>query len=346
MRFFGFGQDRVGQALAPGRTARLASPWAAASTLEVISSDVFGAIGEAIPVTRAEAMRVPAVVSSRNQIVGQLAKGVLRAYEGDALAPVQPQWTYRTDSDVAPAMRLLWTFDDLFFGGFSLWQVYRDTRDVIGDAVRVPFESWEFDAAYGILVDDKPAQRGQVILFMGLDEGLLNTGASYVRGAHELHRAVRGRVKTPVPHTKMHPTDPDLDLSEDEIKALLSDWITARRNSDSGAVSWLPYGIEAEDSSGVEIALYEQGRNAEALDFSRLTGVPGALLEASGTSASLTYETRETARSILTDRLGDRATPVNARLSMDDVCAPGLRIALDLSALTQPDTGLPATTED
>lgn len=342
---FGWGATAsVSQALAPGRRAFLGSPWSPASTLQTIAADVFGAAGELLPVTRAEAMTVPAVVDARNIVVLSLAQGVLKTYRGDAEV-ASPAWCFRTDSQIPPSLRTLWTFDDLFFSGYSLWEVARSKAGAIGDAVRVPPERWSWDADMRVLVDDDPVQAADVVLFVGWDEGLLTTGASYIRGARELHRAVRGRVRTPVPHTTLQGTDPNMDLTEDEAKRLVEDYAASRRQPD-GAVSYLPSSVKKEDSNGVEIALYEQGRNAEVLDFARLTGVPAAMLEASQVSASLTYETREGSRSILNERLRGRAGVFEARLSMDDVTPRGTRIALDLSHLQPDATGLPAPTED
>lgn len=334
---------QAAQALQPGRTA-IASPWASGASLQLIASDVFGSAGELLPVTRAEAMRVPGVVAARNIVCGSLAQGVLGAWKGSEKI-TDPAWLYRTDSDVPPAIRLLWTFDDLFFGGYALWEVLRGAAGQIVDAVRVPPERWAIDDDMRVRIDEQPVDAAAVILFTGLDDGLLNTGASYIRGARELHRTVRSRVKVPVPHTVLRGTDPTMELDDDEVDKLLKSWVAARQSVETGAVSYIPPGIEVDKIDGTDVQLYEQGRNAEVLDLARLTGVPAAMLEASQVAASLTYETREGARAILADRLRARAQVVEARLSMDDVTPRGTRIALDLSAVI-PDTPLPAPTED
>ena len=129
------------------------------------------------------------------------------------------------------------------------------------------------------------------------------------------------------------------------VLVALASYADARRQRD-GAVSWVPYGIEVDNGGEAPVSLYEQGRNAAVLDIPRLTGVPVTLLDASGVASSLTYQTTVMSRSLLNDRRRERATAIEARLSMDDVTPRGTRIALDLSAITGPDTGLPPVTED
>jgi len=318
-----------------------------------MAADWLGGASELLPATRDQAMRVPAVVAARNIICTTLAEGALRAFKNEELLRSQPAWLSRTDSTLPPQMRLLWTFDDLLFSGFSLWGVLRSGDGRVIDAERIPPERWSFDDEYVIHVDEQPVDAEDVILFTGWDEGLLITGSDEIRGALDLARMVRTRVKNPTPVTVIQPTDSSVDLtdgSEDEEdneqRDLVEGYIKARSDPRTGGVMFLPPGLSVEDRGGDGLNLMESGRNAAVLDFARLTGVPAQMLEATSAAASLTYQTEQSNRTILGDRLRSRALVVEARLSMDDVTPRGTRIALDLSHLIGPDTGLPTPTED
>lgn len=335
--------------LAPGTRAYLSSPWSPAMSVNVLAADWLGAVDT--PVSRDQAMRVPAVVAARNLICQGLAQGVLKAFKGDAEVSTPP-WMYRTDSDLPPMLRLLWTADDLLFGGYSVWQVSRGTNKAIGDAVRVTTDRWTFSNEGVLMVDGQPAARDGFIVFVGWDEGLLLTGNTTIRAALDLQDEVARRVRVPQAHTTLKVTDPTLvmtdgtdDPADNEQQALVDGYVTAR-NSKTGAVSLLPYGIDVDRGGDVPVSLYENGRNASVLDIARLTGVPASMLDASAVAASLTYETKAGARPLFNERLRARAAVIEARLSMDDVLPRGQRAVLDLSHLLTDETGTPAVTED
>jgi hypothetical protein len=340
---------QAGEALAPGRRARLSSPWSPGLSTSIMAADWLGLTD--IPVTREQAMKVPAVVAARNIICEAVAAGIWRRYRRDVELPA-PVWAYRTDSELPPYHRMLWTVDDVLFTGYGLWQVSRSAKGELVDAVRVPPERWDWDEDWNVLVDEQPAARGDVILFLGWDEGLLITGNETIRAALDLSAEVSRRVRVPQAHTVLRVTDASIELtdgSEDpednEQKDIVDGFVTARR-SPNGAVSLLPYGIEQDKGGEAPVSLYEQGRNASTLDLARLTGVPATLLEASQTSASLTYETRQGMRALLHERVRHRATVFEARLSMDDVVPRGQRMALDLSHLQPDETGTAPVSED
>lgn len=355
MRILGFGRvptTAAAEVLAPTRRVRMASPWSPGMSASIMAADWLGAEADLLPVTREQAMRVPAVVGARNLICTTLAQGVLEQYRGEAKVASQPSWLYRTDSDIPPQMRLLWTFDDLLFSGFSLWAVDRSSSGQIGDAMRVPPERWDFDEQFSVLVDQEPVNSREVLLFVGWDEGLLITGSDAIRQALDISATVSSRVRNPVPTTLLEEqveqgrSDGTEDPDDNEVQDLLDGFAKARHNRATGAFVYVPYGITVKPYGEGDVGLFEQGRNAATLDIARLTGVPASLLEGTGVAASLTYETTEANRVILNDRLRARAQVVEARLSMDDASPRGSRVALNLSHLSGPETGLPASTED
>ena len=95
--------------------------------------------------TRAAAMRIPAVNRSRRIVCNSVARIPLRAYVGDELAPKQPTWLDRTDGPVSPYHRMLWTVDDLLFYGWSAWAVSRGADGAVIAADRIPFDQWHVE---------------------------------------------------------------------------------------------------------------------------------------------------------------------------------------------------------
>lgn len=316
-------------------------------------ADIFG--DAFTPPTRAQAMRVPAIAKARHLVCG-LARQPLRAYQGDRLLTEQPRWLSRTDSEVAPQVRMAWTLDDLFFSGWSLWGVDRiGTR--LDDATRIPPEWWTFDHDGRVLVHDQPVDPAKVILFSGPYEGLLEAGAGTIRAALNLEAAWAQRVQSPIPLVNIKQDlsddelgDPTDEADDDELdfgQAMVDAYVSARRDP-NGAVMFTPYGYSVEALGDVRHELFVEGRNAVTLDVARFASIPANMLDASLSTASLTYTNTASSRSDFHDMTADFwLTPIEARLSMDDVTSARTRIAFDRSNLTQvPGTGLAPATED
>jgi hypothetical protein len=109
--------------VSPVSPMTFASPWATPAHLERVAwSDVFGTdVRQHLPLTRAEAMQVPAVARARHIIAGTLGRVELHAYRGDDRAPADPSWIAQTSGPLSPFHRHLWTADDMLFSGWSLW---------------------------------------------------------------------------------------------------------------------------------------------------------------------------------------------------------------------------------
>ncbi|MGV8965335.1 MAG: phage portal protein [Cellulomonas sp.] len=330
---FAVGVTKLGgeSAARPGGRASAGSPWSAGSLTKFAWSDILGA--DATFVTRAEAMKVPSIVKGRALIVGTLSRQPLAKFRGAAMqAP--DSWMYRTNTDVSPQVRMLWTLDDIIFGGSSLWAVERGAGNRITDAVRVPPEWWEVTPDLEVLVNGQSVGRDEVLLFEGPQDGLLEIAADTIRAARAMERAWSSRVETPVPLVELHMTDASSPLEDDEADALIAQWEGARKR---GGTALTPAEIEVKTYGDTPIDLFIQGRNALRLDVANYLALPAALLDGSTATASLTYSTKETSRNELVDlSLSFWATPIEARLSQDDVVPRGQRTAFDLSYLTTP----------
>lgn len=310
----------------------IASPWSAGQLSSIVYSDIFG--GTYKPVTRADAMRVPAIVKGRALIVGTLSRQSLAKFRGAERVESDP-WMYRSASPVPPSTRMLWTLDDLIFYGSSLWAVERGTRGQVTDAARVPHEWWEIDDDLRLLVNGKPVDADDVVLIEGPQDGLLEIAADDIRAARAMVLAWSSRVTSPVPLVELHNTDPNAELTPAEVDALVESWEDARKSG--GATAYTPHQIETRVHGQSQVELFVEGRNASRLDFANYLNLPASLLEGSMSTASLTYSTSEGKRNELVDySLSYWANPIEARLSMDDVTPRGTRIAFDLEWLSTP----------
>lgn len=317
-----------------GRTG-IRSPWAGGSLSRIVATDILGA--ETLPVSRAEAMGVPAIARGRHKIVVTVQKCRLVTYRRDVEVDNGPAWLYRTRTRTSPQHRLVWTVDDLIFHGWSLWGVERTAKGAIDDAARIPPEWWRFDEDGAILVkfpgmDEVPIDTDSCILIPGFTEGILNTNPRTIRGARELETQWVQRAANPIPAMELHQVTDD-ELEDEEIVELLDGWRDALAES-GGAVAYTPKSIEARPHGQADSKLLIEGRNAAAVDGARILGLSAADVDASGVNSTLTYETREGRRSQFIDESVPLYTDaIAARLSLDDVTPQGTRIDFDLTPL-------------
>lgn len=319
----------------------IATPFGARTLERIVLADMAG-IDPPRSITREEAMTIPAVVKARALITGTLARQPLAQW-ADKEKIDAPAWLYRSDTQQSPITRLTWTLDDLLFFGRSLWAVARDDAGSITDAVRVPIGWWELSEMGDVLVTFDATEKTEVpeksvILFEGMQEGLLDIASRSLHGAIDIERAWADRVNSPIPMVELHEAERDTEIDDDEAAELVAKWEAARRRS---GTAFTPYGIEARMHGDRATDLFIEGRNATRLDVALFTNLPGALLEGSQATATLTYSTQEGQRNELVDySLSYWALPIEARLSLDDVTPPGTRIAFDIEYFTssrQPD---------
>lgn len=337
------------------RRARPTAPWSQNALEQIVAADLFGT--SAAPVTRTEAVQVPAISKARWLIATPLAGHPLIAMDG-AERIETPSWLVSTDGPTAPQMRMLWTLDDLLFTGYSLWEVDRDQAGTITAARRVPLELWDFDEQWQVQVDGATPPADSVILFTSPMDPLLESAARTIRAAHNIEESWAARVRDPIPVTVIRQTE-DVELEEEELDAegnvirkaedqeIVDAYVEARRKP-TGSVVYIPYGHEVSTYGETEPQLFVEGRNAVAIDVARFTALPAEMLSASATQASLRYSTSESSRNEFVDySLAPWAMAIESRLSMDDIVPPGQSVKFDLTHLmTVPNPGVGPTTED
>jgi len=339
----------------------IASPWAPPHHLaSVVWADIFGGVVQ--PLTRAEAMRVPAVARARHIICSTVARDPLRFYRGGEPLD-EPSWLDSTTVGVSSFHRDTWTADDLLFYGWSCWRRVRNTApDASGrtfplEVARVPMESWSLEPDTGrVLLTEpdgaggsrlRPARAGEVILIPGPHEGLLVDGADSVRHAADLHRAARKAAKHPSAYLglELQPGAAPLkkssaDPTEVTAETLVRDWAAAREG-ENGGVAYLG-AVKAVELGTFSEHLVIEGRNAAAVDIARHASIPADLIDATVAAASLQYSTsKDNDRRAVDYGIGFYMGAISARLSLDDVCPRGQRAAFDLEEWLKTETPAP-----
>jgi hypothetical protein len=320
----------------------LASPMAhdSATLNAVVWADLEGA---ATLLSRPAVMAIPAIARQRHLLAGSLARCPLVVLRGATTLPDadQPTWCYRTDGELSPYHRMLWTADDLLFHGWSLWRAGRGTEGQLLTAERIPTERWGTDVADRILIDGELADAAEVLLIPGPHEGILHFGAAALRRMIDNLDAAAVAARNPSAYLELHYTGEE-PLTDPQIDKLIGRWADARKGL-NGGVSYTGRNIELKEHGTHESHLLIEGRNADAVDASRLVSSPAAMADATAAGASLTYETTSGRNSQFLDYgVSLYMDAIAARLSMDDVVARGLRTAFDttpLSGLTPAPTG-------
>lgn len=307
------------------------SPWASGILTPVVYKDIYGAGADA-PLDRAAALSIPAVAKGVALVSSALSGCPLRTYEGSAEVPSAP-WLYETTGPVAPQYRMQFTAEDLVLIGWCVWLVERDSSGEIVAADRLRPDQWQFDGLGNVQVGDELLDPSRYILIKGPQDGILTTGARTLRGAIDIERAWIRAVKNPNPTILIKQTSDDV-LDDDEIDDLLDDWRVARQDPD-GTVAFVPSGVEIEAVGQIVPETLVEARNAVAVDVARLIGLPASALDAGAVQTSLTYNNTNIGLGLVLVQQGFQpyANAIGYALSMDTVCPPGQRIALDMTEL-------------
>lgn len=321
------------------------SPFPHTASLNAVAwADLLGE--EFRPLTRAAAMAIPALARQRHLLCGAGARCPLVVMSADVpVAQAPSHWTTRTDGQLSPYHRMLWTLDDLVFTGWSLWWVERGSERQVLTAERVALDAWEADPDGRIMVNGDYPSADRLVLIPGPHEGILNFGAPALRRMIDNLDAAATAARNPSAYLELHWTG-DTPLTDPQIQEAREQWAEARRGQ-YGGVAFTGKYLEVKEHGTHESHLLIEGRNADAVDASRLVSSPAAMADATAAGASLTYETTS-GRNIQFLDYGASLylDAVAARLSMDDVVPRGQRTAFDLSQLTavQPSpTGAPTS---
>lgn len=281
-------------------------------------------------VTRDMAMAVPALARARSLICSTIAGVPLVSVDDDGDDDGRtPDYIKSTLGDVPPYHRMLWTVDDLFFYGWSLWAVERDSRGRVLDAARVPYEMWSMDSEGNVLVDGEPARAEDVCLIPGISEGILTTGRATIAQAHQLLRAAARAAENPAAQVELHQTN-EAPMTEEDVEFLISKWARARAG-ENGGVAFTSAGIEVKEHGASSEHLLIEGRNAAAVDIARHANLPATMVDATLSGSSLSYQNTAARMSeLVTFGLSPLMKAVAARLSQNDMSPDDIRLSFDM----------------
>lgn len=285
------------------------------------------------PVTRGEALSVPAMAKACLLVTAQIGRLPLRTYRDNAEID-SPPWAYSTAGTLHPGQRMSFTILDLILDGWSLWALERGTTGAVLAAEWVQSGLWSFDAdGFVVNQDGQRIPADRACLFRGPHDGVLTIGAATIRGARDLEAAWMKAARNPIPATVLHNTTDD-ELTPGEITELLSAWRSARRDPD-GALAYLPAAVTLEAVGEIVPTVLVEARNAVAVDIARLVGVPAVALDAGPLQTSLTYQNSAaiTGTQLPLYGLTPYVDAVSWRLSLDDITPRGNRMALDMSSI-------------
>jgi HK97 family phage portal protein len=167
---------------------------------------------------------------------------------------------------------------------------------------------------------------GSLVVFYGLDEGLLNRAGRTIRAAHALEQAAETFAKEPVPLQVLKSNG--TNLPAERIAKLLESWRTARLTK---STAFLNADVELQ-ALGIDPAKLQlnEARQYVALELARACNLPAYFVSAE--ASSMTYSNSVSERRSLIDfSMKPILASIEQRLSMPDFCPSTgeIRFSLD-----------------
>lgn len=294
-------------------------------------------------ITRAEALRVPAVKRARDLICGEIGQFPLRLYDPNGRAV---DWSLldQPESGVARSITMTRTVEDLLLSERSWWRVANlgwHGRPV--DVLRLDPETVSVQPKIVTYAEGTATVWPEIPGLIRIDspnEGLL-TASPAIRACVALDRAALNYVDGTPPIEYFTSAD-GVDPSAQDVIEFLDSWLEARRKRSTGYVpAAFTYNTPGWDPEKLQLA---SAREFAILEVARLTGIDAEELSVSTTSrtyANMQDRRRHRVESVL----GPYMTAIEGRLSMDDVTPRGFTVGFDTAAYLRLDD-LSAATAD
>lgn len=275
--------------------------------------------------TRAQAMAIPTIARARGILCSTVASLPMEQYSklNGAHLPT-PAVINQPDPRVPGSAIYAWIAEDLLFHGVAYGQV----MEQYGDTGRV--RAWTRIAPnrvtqklndlqteiVGYQVDGSvvPNQGvGSLVVFYGLDEGILNRAGRTIRAAHALEQAAETFAKEPVPLQVLKSNG--TNLPAERIAKLLEAWRAARTNK---STAFLNADVELQ-ALGIDPAKLQlnEARQYVALELARACNLPAYFVSAETTSMTYSNTTSER-RGLIDFSLRPILSAIEQRLSMPD----------------------------
>lgn len=289
-------------------------------------------------VDRSSAMQVPAVARARNIIAGTISTLGLNSYNMITGAKVEGRKILEQPDPALPlAVTMAWTVEDLLFHGRSFWQVLevnledgRPTQARRIDPTRVTFttdlDTQEIVNGFYIEGGLLPATGvGSLIMFSGIDEGILNRGGRTISTALKLEEAVQRMASEPNP--TMVIKNSGVDLPPEQVSSLLAQWKQARATRSTAYLSG-PLDVTTFGYDAGQMQLTESRLNTAA-EIARMCNIPAWYINAESASATYSNVSQER-RSLVDFSLRPYMSCIEERLTMVDVSPRGQEVRFDL----------------
>ena len=289
-------------------------------------------------VDRSSAMQVPAVARARNIIAGTISTLGLNSYNMITGAKVEGRKLLEQPDPALPlSVTMAWTVEDLLFHGRSFWQVLevnpedgRPTQARRIDPTRVTFttdlDTQEIVNGFYIEGGLLPATGvGSLIMFSGIDEGILNRGGRTISTALKLEEAVQRMASEPNP--TMVIKNSGVDLPPEQVSSLLAQWKQARATRSTAYLSG-PLDVTTFGYDAGQMQLTESRLNTAA-EIARMCNIPAWYINAESASATYSNVSQER-RSLVDFSLKPFMSAIEERLTMVDVTPRGQKVRFDL----------------
>ena len=321
------------------QTPTIQTDVAAANTPYNLQSAVGGLFYGAQTATREQAMSVPSVARARNIICSTIGSLPLETYNHFTKEHLDPNRVImQPDPRIAGSAIYAWIAEDLLFHGVAYGQVLdayaasdnsrvRAWTRVAPDRVTYNLNANQTEIT-SYMVDGMHVPATGImslIVFSGLDEGVLNRAGRTIRAAQELEKAAELYAKEPVPTMVLKSNG--TNLAPERITKLLESWKIARNTR---ATAFLNADVELTalgfDPQKLQL---NEARQYLATELARAVGIPASFLSAELTSQ--TYSTTVMERKALIDfSLRNIITPIEQRLSMADFVPNGVEVRFDI----------------
>jgi HK97 family phage prohead protease len=307
------------------------------------------------PVSRAEALQVPAVLRSRNLIAGTIA--TLPLVCRDAGRRVVPRALLdQPEAVTTRAVTVGHTVADLLFEGIAWWRVVEREPAGLGQVgypwrvmrldpsiVTVPQTSQpltqgsftEQPVPYGPAhVNGERVPDGDIIRFDSPLPPLLRHAARAIRTILKLDAAAANYAANPMPLDIYTPTDGADPADDDDIAAFLADLQLARQTRSSAYIPAALHREQAMPMTSEQMQLAESRQHA-VLEIARACGIDPEDLGVSTTSR--TYQNAVDRRlDLIAFTLAPFLHAIEQRLTLGDVTPPGQHVRFDVAELERP----------
>jgi len=289
--------------------------------------------------SREQFMAIPSGARARGIICSTVGSLPLEQYNHFTNEHVRPNRVImQPDPRVAGSAIYAWIAEDLLLYGVAYGMVmdaYASTdasrirawTRIAPNRVFASLNSNSTEIEY-YTVDGKqvpPFGIGSLIVFNGLDEGILNRAGRTIKAAAALEQAAEMYAREPMPQMVLKSNG--TNLTPERITKLLESWKISRSTR---STAFLNADVELQtlgfDPKSLQM---NEARQYLALEIARASGIPASFISAETTS--MTYTNTVAERKALIDfSLRPILTAIEQRLSAADFCPNGIETRFDI----------------